>query len=342
MKLLVTGANGFLGKRVVAKALERGHDVIALIRPAANIPADWADQKDHTKYKGLKIVRADLRSPRNLTEVLKGADVVLHLAAAKSGDLYAQLAGTVVATENLLKSMNEAGIRRIVHISTFSVYDYRNIRGTLDEHSPLEQNTDGRDDYAKTKLLQERMVKEFCESNSIDFTILRPGVVFGPENEWTARLGFTFGKNWFLTGLWARLPLTYVDNCAEAVVLAAEVPEAVGEILNVVDNEHPGQFAYARELKRYIQPRPRLLPIPWTVMKGLAGLAMLWNKIFFRGRGKVPGIFVPSKLYPRAKPLHYTNEKIRRILGWNPNIGWHEGLAECFEPDTGTQDKDKR
>lgn len=328
MKLLVTGANGFLGKRVVASALERGHEVKAMIRPASSVPTEWQS------LEGLEIVRADLRTSRGLADSLRGTEAVLHLAAAKSGDLYAQLAGTVVATENLLKAMSEAGIPRIVHISTFSVYDYRNIRGTLDENSALEPHIDDRDDYAKTKLLQERMVREHCEVNRIACTTLRPGVVFGPGNEWTARLGFTFGKNWILTGLWANLPLTYVDNCAEAIVLASEVPEAVGEIFNVVDNEHPTQLTYARELQRYSQPKSRLIPIPWTVMKGLAGLATLWNKIFFRGRGKVPGIFVPSKLYPRAKPLNYANEKIRRVLGWNPRISWREGLSDCFKTDS--------
>jgi len=325
VKLLVTGANGFLGSRVVSAALDRGHEVLAMVRPASGVPAAWAD------HAGVEIVRADLRSRRGLADVLKGADTVLHLAAAKSGDLYAQLAGTVVATENLLAAMTEAEIPRIVHVSTFSVYDYRSIRGTLDESSPLEPHPDDRDDYAKTKLLQERMVRKHCEANGIAFTVLRPGVVFGPGNEWTARLGFTFGKNWFLTGLWARLPLTYVDNCAEALVLAAEVPEAVGETFNVVDDEHPGQRAYAKELQRHTRPRPRLVPIPWTVMRGLAGLATLWNKVFFRGRGKVPGIFVPAKLLPRSKPLRYTNAKLRRVLGWEPKIGWREGLARCFE-----------
>ena len=104
--------------------------------------------------------------------------------------------------------------------------------------------------------------------------------------------------------------------------------------LAIHDDEHPGQREYAKELQRHTEPRPRLVPIPWTVMRGLAGLATLWNKVFFRGRGKVPGIFVPAKLYPRSKPLKYTNEKLRRVLGWKPQIGWREGLARCFESDS--------
>ncbi len=146
MKLLVTGANGFLGKRVVAAALEKGHNVVAMLRPASKMPAEWSDPQGNVKFSTLEVVNADLRSARGLSDCLQDVDTVLHLAAAKSGDLYAQLAGTVVATENLLNAMKAAGTRRIVHISTFSVYNYQGIRGTLDENSPLETNTDRRDD----------------------------------------------------------------------------------------------------------------------------------------------------------------------------------------------------
>ncbi len=76
------------------------------------------------------IVQADLRSRRGLTEAVTGHDAVLHLAAAKSGDLYAQYAGTVVATENLLAAMTEAGVRRIVLVSSLSVYDYLKLRAS--------------------------------------------------------------------------------------------------------------------------------------------------------------------------------------------------------------------
>lgn len=335
MRLLVTGANGFLGSRVVVEALRRGHEVRAMVRPASALPGDWPAGRD-----ALGVARYDLRSKRGLVEAVRGVDAVVHLAAAKTGDLYAQLAGTVVATENLLEAMAAAEVPRLVHVSSFAVYDYRRIRGTLDERSPLEARPDDRDDYAKTKLLQEQMVRDHCEAHSTALTVLRPGAVFGPENEWTSRVGFRLGRTWVLTGLWARIPLTHVENCATAIVLAAERPEAIGETLNVVDDDLPTQWGYARELRRHVRPRPRLVPVPWTVMRVLAGLAMLTRKLFLGPAGKLPGVLVPAKLYAMAKPLRYSNAELKRVLEWKPRLGWKEALAAGFAsaPDSAPED----
>jgi nucleoside-diphosphate-sugar epimerase len=120
MNLLVTGANGFLGRYVVAEALRRGHSVRAMVRSTGDAAKHGWDDR-------VTPVQADLRRRRGLTEAVAGVDAVLHLAASKAGDMYAQYAGTVVATENLLSAMDEAGVRRIVAISSFSVYDYRKI-----------------------------------------------------------------------------------------------------------------------------------------------------------------------------------------------------------------------
>src|SRR5882672_273429 len=158
MNVLVTGATGFLGRHVVAEALSRGHTVRAVVRPTSD-----ANQLD----RAVECVRVDLRSPRGLVESCRGVDAVIHCAAAKSGDFYAQFAGTVLATENLLKAMKEAGVKHIVAISSLSVYDYKNLWSfqRLDELSPLELNPQERDEYAQTKLLQENLVKETAQQN---------------------------------------------------------------------------------------------------------------------------------------------------------------------------------
>ena len=98
----------------------------------------------------LSIVQADLRARAGLARAANGVDAVLHLAAAKSGDLYAQYAGTVVATENLLAAMSEAGVGRLVLISSFSVYNYLKIPmfSVVTEESPLEKDAFSRDEYS--------------------------------------------------------------------------------------------------------------------------------------------------------------------------------------------------
>jgi nucleoside-diphosphate-sugar epimerase len=319
----VTGASGFLGKYVVAEAASRGHSVRAMMRPGTD-----AGHCGASSDPGVQIVRADLRSRRGLVDAVKGVDAVLHLAAAKSGDLYAQYAGTVVATENLLAAMTEAGVRQIVLISSFSVYDYRKIRSfsVLDESSPIETDAFERDAYAHTKLVQERLVREHATRNGWGFTILRPGVIFGKDNLFTARLGVNGRRILLRTGGFARLPLTYVENCALAVVLAAEKISAAGHILNVVDDEMPTQRRYASLMRRRLSPRPFIVAVPRWAMQFLAGMAVITNKLLCGGRAKIPGIFIPARLDARIKPLRFSNHRIKEVLGWSPRYGLHEAL----------------
>jgi len=135
MKLFVTGANGFLGRHVVAEALRRGHAVTAMLRSAEMPKVGWAG------HPNLKIVQADLRSRRGLTRSPGGDGCGSSPGGGQERDLYAQYAGTVVATENLLAAMTEAGVRRIVLVSSLSVYEYLRLPSysLLTEDSPLEK-----------------------------------------------------------------------------------------------------------------------------------------------------------------------------------------------------------
>jgi nucleoside-diphosphate-sugar epimerase len=320
MKLLVTGASGFLGGYVVAEAARRGHDVRAAVR---RMPLSQNQQR------AIEMVKLDLRSRAGLAEALGGIDAVIHLAAAKKGDLHAQLAATVVGTENLLWAMTQAGTRHIVHISSFSVYEPMNLpaHALLDEAAPLIDPAGDRDEYAVAKVIQERLVIEAAKQNKWRWTILRPGMLYGPGYLFNARVGLRIGERaWLRTGSWARIPLTYVENCAEAIVLAVEKPQADGQILNIVDDQLPRQHSYARLIAQRSSPRPRLLPVSWTIMRTIARCAWLTNRWVFGGRGKLPGIFVPSRLHARCKPLRYSNARAKSVLGWSPRYGLLEAL----------------
>lgn len=333
MKILITGAGGFLGKSVLAAAVARGHQVRAMIRPASGVPDQAWLESDL-----IEIVRGDLRARGTFDEIVQGVDAVIHLAAAKAGDLYEQFAGTVLATENLLEAMRHSDVRQMVLTSSFSVYEYLKKRAwsVLDEESALAQLPQTRDEYCQTKLEQERIVREYFAERGGRCVILRPGVIFGRDNLWTARLGMQCGSRWWLrTGTFARLPLTYVENCAEAIVLAAEYQESESVLtLNVVDGECPNQRTYMREIRNQSAPSARIVPLPWTLMRLLARCADLTNLVFFKGTAKVPGLFVPSRLHARCKPLRYSNEKISRILKWTPRWTWRDGVRRSVEPSS--------
>src|SRR5262245_62147044 len=128
MRVLVTGAGGFLGRHVVDRLFERGHSVRAIIRPASPEPA-WTGDVD--------VVHADLRVHDNLVSAFDGIDAVLHLAAATSGNEDIQFASTVVATEKFLDAMVLSSVKRIVHVSSLVVYDWARAEGIMNEDTPL-------------------------------------------------------------------------------------------------------------------------------------------------------------------------------------------------------------
>ena len=329
MKIYITGATGFVGSAVVAEALRRGHEVVAVVRPASasDIAAQYPDHRDQ-----LAEARVDLRSPAGLADSLSGVDSVIHLAAAKAGDFYTQFAGTVVATENLLAAMNQAEVGQLVAISTFSVYNYLEMRpdSLLDEDSPTETNPRLRDEYAQTKLIQEDLYREFDAVDGNGAVILRPGMIYGPDNLWHALLGAELGRKFLRIGSRATLPLTYVENCAEAMVNAAEVlhrqPETVqGQVINIVDDNLPSQQVYADMVAARIDT-PDTISVPWPVMNAATSLLKKANQTFVDGRAKFPGIAVPDRLHARFKPLRYTNAKAKRLLGWSPRYSLADAL----------------
>lgn len=331
MKLFITGASGFLGQYIVAEALRRGHQVSAVIRPKTD-----ATRLSWYNHPQVKLVRLDLRQMSGLIEALKGVDNVIHLAAVKAGDFYTQFAGTVIATENLLTAMKKAGVQRLTAISTFSVYDYLNMRSgqVLDENSPIEQDPLNRDEYAQTKLIQEQLYRNF-ERDGGQVAILRPGMIYGRDYLWNACLGAELGESaWLRIGSSAIMPLTYVENCAEAIVIASECDQALGQTLNIVDDDLPTQNIYAQTLMKHMEKTPRTFFVSWTVIRLIARSAWLYNHWFLKGKARLPGIFVPAKLHARFKPLRYSNQKAKEVLNWKPKYS----LQAAFERSCGDTD----
>jgi len=286
----------------------------------------------------LDVARVDLRSPAGLAEALEGVDSVIHLAASKAGDFATQFAGTVLATENLLAAMNDTGVDHLVAVSTFSVYDYLALRSgsVVDEHTPIDRTPALRDEYAQTKLVQEELYQAFAEQNRV--VIIRPGMIYGPHNLWHALLGAELGPKFVRIGTRATLPLTYVENCAEALVLAAErladEPCPVrGEIINIVDDDLPTQGEYAKRVSSMIET-PSSLTIPWPVISGVAAAIKKSNEVLIGGRAKFPGIVVPDRLHARFKPLRYTNAKAKRLLGWQPRFSFGEAVDRSVKAQT--------
>lgn len=322
-RVLVTGANGFVGGHVVAAALGAGHEVVVLVRPASRDPLP--SLADHPR---LTFARGDLRDRRSIEGALDGVDVVIHLAATKAGDFATQFAGTVLGTENLIASFGPS-VRRLVAVSTFSVYDYTAMTAgsVIDERSPIDEHPAKRDEYAQTKLIQERLYRAAMADREV--VVLRPGMIYGRCELWHALLGAELGPLFLRIGGKATLPMTYVENCAAAIVAAVDAPGVAGMTINIVDDDLPTQSGYVEALAEQTDI-PSSVPVPWPVMRGVASMIDAANRRFLDGRAKFPGIVVPQKLDGRFKPFRYTNAVAKSALGWRPRYSLREAFARSL------------
>jgi UDP-glucose 4-epimerase len=322
VKALVTGANGFLGRHVVEALLGRGIDIKALVRPAARLEAlCWPSS--------IEVFRADLRTSSELRRAFEGVDVLLHLAAMVTGAEDAQFAGTVVSTERLLEAMAASGCRRLVLCSSFSVYDYSSTRGVLDESAPLHKVPDvyGRDGYTISKWWQERVTRRFAEEHGWDLTVLRPGFIWGRDHGYLAALGQQLGRHHLVIGPLTRIPMTYVENCADVFALAAADPRARGQTFNVVDGPGKQIWNYLSDYLRGSGQSGWRVPVPYLLAIWMVRLA--FATVFSRAT-KVPSILIPERLESRLKPLHFENHKLRKLLGWTPPLDYQQCLARTY------------
>ena len=332
MRLFITGGSGFVGAAVVGTALERGHEVVAMVRPATSIAKQpWAE------HPGLSLARGDLRRRGDWEAGLDGCDAVIHLAAIPGGDFFTQFNATVLGTENLLAAMAATAVRRLVHISTFSMYDYRAIPdgSVLDESSPIEARPLDRDEYLQTKIIQEQMVRDFASEHGGELTVIRPGAIYGPNNRWDAgRVLRAGGKYWVAFGRKTIQKLTYVDNCAEAIVLAAERREAIGETINILDDDLPTQAEFEDAQRRAgFGDVGSTVSLPLSAVRLVDNTLAALNKRFYDGKAKLPAFAMPAKMESQYRPLRYTNAKAKRVLGWTPRYSLDDALRRIREAE---------
>jgi nucleoside-diphosphate-sugar epimerase len=330
VKILVTGANGFLGTALVERLLARGErDLRCLVRSEQARAAVAALGRRYPEARVEPLV-GTLATPSGAAAAVSGAGLVYHLAASLSGAPADIFLSTVVASKNLLNAAVADGpAPKMVLVSSFGVYGVAGLRrGSLvDEATPLEPHPERRDIYSFAKLRQELLFREYQARHGFPLVVLRPGVIYGcGGSRISARVGLQLGGLFLHLGGRNRLPLTYVENCADALVLAGQRSDADGETYNVVDDDLVTATQYLGRYRREVK-RLRVLRVPYPLL----WLGSWCVESYSRwSRGQLPPVFTRYRTSTAWRPTRFTNAKLK-ALGWTPAVSTEEGLRRAFE-----------
>ncbi len=342
--IIVTGAAGYIGRRIVFRAQQHGHKIKAVVRPGCDISnMPWA------RLDNIEVVEIDLASDLATTamfEIMRDEQdesaAVIHAAGSMAGDDDVQYAQTIKPTQYLIDAMKQTGLRRLILLSSMSVYGYLALpkNSQLDETTPTELYIRQRDAYCRAKLSQETIVLEAAQMHGFVVTALRPGAIIGAGCLWTPRLGFVKSTIGCQLGSNAKLPLSIVDHCADAVVLASEKYAVTSDVyvesfangasgafeaINVVDDDLLTQQQYILLLKKHTDVWPRVvIYFPWRLLKLLASCLAVFEMVWPSLARKIPGVLREATLHARIKPLCYSNARLHDRLGWSPTLSIEE------------------
>lgn len=328
-RLLVTGSNGFIGTKVVETLLNFGFfNLRCFVRPSSKLENLKKVLAGHPGAESVEIVMGDLLSRDDCRSAAEGVSVIYHLAAGIEKSFAGAFMNSALATRNLIEAFLERGKpRRFVNVSSFAVYSNLAMKrgALLDENCPLEGAPQERyDAYGFGKRKQEDLVREYGQKHNLPYVILRPGAVFGPgKPALTGRIGIdTFGFFVHLGGSNC-LPLTFVDNCAEAIVLAGLTPGVDGEVFNVVDNDLPTSAQFLRAYRKKVKFSFGIR-VPYPVAYALC---LLWEKYSKCSQGQLPPVFNRRRCAAEWKGNRYSNQKLHEKLGWKPRVNMSDAMA---------------
>lgn len=332
--ILVTGAGGFIGLRLVRRLVDHGFRKLrCFVRPSsdpARVQTLSALGRDGAR---IEVVEGNLLRRDDCDAAARGAAVIFHLAAGRGEKSFPDaFLNSVVTTRNLLEaSLEHKCLKRFVNVSSFAVYSNRSKprRRVLDESCPIEKHPELRGEaYCFAKVKQDEIVTEYGKKFGVPYVIVRPGHVYGPGNEAiTGRVGTgTFGLFLHLGGS-NTIPFTYVDNCAEAITLAGLKKGIDGEVFNVLDDDLPSSRKFLRLYKRHVRPFKSIY-VPHVVSYILC---YLWERYSTWSEGQLPPAFNRRRWHANWKKTYYSNAKLKSRVGWAAMVSTAEGLTRYFE-----------
>lgn len=319
---LVTGGTGLLGSHIVEQLRRRDRAVRVLVRPGTDVR--WLQSQ------GAEFIEGDLLDRASLDRACEGVQCVYH-AAARVGDWgpweeFVRI--TIDGSHNLFDAAEKAGIPRFIHISSISVYGHVNQPGlVLDETAPLGVSVHRWSYYTRAKVAVEQEVwRRHAAGSKVKYTVIRPSWLYGPRDRATiARLVAMVrdGKAKLLGSGDNRLNVVYAGNVAEASILAADNPAAVGQAYNCSNDGELTQRQYFNLVAKAIGVSPVTRQVPFSVAYSIAFLLECFGHLFKKQK---PPLVTRYAVWLMGRHTFFSAEKARRELGWESTVGYEEGI----------------
>ncbi len=304
-KILVTGADGFIGSHLTEELVKKGYEVKAFVFYNSFNTWGWLDTLPQEIMRHIEIFQGDVRDPNGVRDAMRGCDAVFHLAALiaipfsyHSPDTYVDT--NIKGTLNVLQAAREKGIRVLV-TSTSEVY------GTaqyvpIDEKHPFQ----GQSPYSATKIGADRLAESFYRSFELPVTIVRPFNTYGPRQSARAVIPTIItqllaGKTEIKLGsLTPTRDFNYVKDTANGFISIYESDRTVGEEINIATQKEISIGQLAEELIRQINPAAQI-------------------------------VCEEQRLRPEKSEVNRLlgcNRKIMELTDWKPRYTFEQGLAE--------------
>ena len=307
-KVLVTGADGFIGSHLTESLLERGYEVKAFAFYNSFNTWGWLDSFPKDKRKEIEVFTGDIRDPNGVREAMKGIDAAFHLAALiaipfsyHSPDSYVDT--NIKGTLNVLQAARNLGTGRVLVTSTSEVY------GTaqyvpIDEKHPYQ----GQSPYSATKIGADRLAESFYRSFQMPISIVRPFNTFGPRQSARAVIPTIIsqllaGKEEIQLGsLTPTRDFNYVKDTAAGFIAIAESGKTIGEEINIATQQEISIGDLAKEIISQINPKAKV-------------------------------VCDEQRLRPEKSEVNRllgSNQKIKELTDWKQQYTFAQGIAETI------------
>jgi len=309
VNILVTGSDGFIGSHLVETLIKGSHRVRAFVLYNSFNTWGWLDTLPKEILSEIEIFQGDIRDSNGVKQAMKGVDEVFHLAALiaipfsyHSPDTYVDT--NIKGTLNVLQAARELGTSRVLVTSTSEVY------GTA-KYVPIDENHpfQGQSPYSATKIGADRLAESFYRSFGTPVSIVRPFNTYGPRQSARAVIPTIItqllaGKEEIKLGsLTPTRDFNYVKDTVQGFIEISKSEKTIGEEINIATQQEISIVQLAEELIRQINPRARI-------------------------------VCDEDRLRPEKSEVNRllgSNEKIKRLTGWQPRYTLEQGLAETID-----------